>query len=69
MSQPKSVAKISEATAIALEVDIVLDADNNIVVDLSFGFDLEVTEFDAIPFAPSTLPQYDGITPPKRHIK
>jgi len=67
MSQPKSVAKISAEKAEELKVRIVKDADENIVVNLDFGDELEITEFTAIAYVPSAQNLADGITPPKRH--
>lgn len=67
MSQPKCVAKISAEKAEELKVRIVKDADENIVINLDFGDELEITEFTAITYVPTAQNISDGITPPKRH--
>lgn len=67
MAQPKCVAKISEQKRQALGVPRVLDVKGNIVINLDYGDVLEITEFEAIAYLPTSQNVADGILPPKRH--
>lgn len=67
MSQPKSVAKITQKTADELGVATFLDDYGNIVVNLDFGDVLSIADFEAIEYVPNKLNLSDGIIPPKRH--